>query len=102
MIIVIRGAFLFFLISFGAKDAVYMNRVIIPDEKVRIVTNEIHLVVEFLNSRVVDMIDIVRIKIARLIGFVFLVPMIMMIAISEVMVLYFAFDLQNQCSVFNF
>jgi hypothetical protein len=45
-----RGYFFFFvlLVSLAAKDAVYMNRVIIPDENVRIKISGIHLLVRVL------------------------------------------------------
>jgi hypothetical protein len=45
-----KGYFFFFVlfVSFAARDAVYMNRVIIPDEKVRIITSGIHLLVRVL------------------------------------------------------
>jgi hypothetical protein len=36
------------LVSFAARDAVYINNVIIPDENVRIITNGIHLLVRVL------------------------------------------------------
>jgi hypothetical protein len=39
---------LFLFLSFDAREAAYMNRVIIPEEKVRIRTSGIHLLVVFL------------------------------------------------------
>jgi hypothetical protein len=46
-----RSGYIFFfvlLVSFAARDAVYINNVIIPDENVRIITNGIQLLVRVL------------------------------------------------------
>lgn len=58
-----------FLFSFADIEAVYMNKVIIPDEKVRIVTNAIHLVIVLLKMTDVENKDRTKIEIARKIGF---------------------------------
>jgi hypothetical protein len=79
------GFFLFFLISLDAKDEVYMNSVIIPDEKVRIVTNGTHLVIVVLNRVMAVMRDNARIVIAILIGFMFFSQIISEIIMKDAM-----------------
>jgi hypothetical protein len=59
-----------FIFSFDDKDAVYMNKVIIPEENVKIVTNAIHLDIELLNSVIVITMDPIRIEIAMNTGFI--------------------------------
>jgi len=49
-IMIIFLVFFIFLSSFGAIDAVYINRVIIPDENVMITTKDNHLDMVTLNK----------------------------------------------------
>ena len=63
--------FLVLLISFETKDAVYINKVIIPEANVRMVIKETHLVIVDLNIIVVERMDKIKIKIAIVTGFVF-------------------------------
>jgi hypothetical protein len=50
---------------------VYINNVIIPEENVRINTNEIHLVILVLNIIRVERTEISKIMIAIVVGFIF-------------------------------
>lgn len=79
IIIIINGRmiidfdFLIFLSSFGAIDAVYINRVIIPDENVIITMKDNHLDMVVLNRMKVIIIDIIIIVIAIFRGVVFVI-----------------------------
>ncbi len=63
------GFFVLFF-SFGVMAVVYINKVIMPDENVRIITKEIHLERVDLNTRVAPMMETNRIEIANVIGFI--------------------------------
>lgn len=84
--IIIVLFFFCFEISFEFNDAVYMKSVIIPEENVKITTNEIQLLIVFLNIIVVEIKDNVRIIIAILIGFVFFNIFLVIITIIMVMI----------------
>ncbi len=90
--------FLVLLISLVARDAVYINNVIIPDENVITRTYVIHLLPDVLYRGIVIVRDISRIMIASEIGFIIMVPMI---SRSKTVAVIFSFssDLQDQCSV---
>lgn len=63
-----------------------MNRVIIPDENVRISTKDIHLDMVTLNTIRDVMIDSVMIEIAIIRGFTLLI--IFIVAIDEIIVIF--------------
>ena len=58
--IIILFIFLFFVVSFGDNDAVYINKVIIPEENVRIITKAIQLERVILNTIIDTIIEIIR------------------------------------------
>ncbi len=66
-----RGKVFFFLlfVSFDAREAVYMNSVIIPEENVRIRTSGIHLLARFLYMYGVRRIDAIIKDTAIVMGF---------------------------------
>lgn len=61
--------FFVLVFSFAVIEVVYINSVIIPEEKVRIVTKAIHLEFVVLNTEIVIKIDKTRIEIETNIGF---------------------------------
>jgi len=90
--------FFVFLFSFGDIDAVYINRVIIPDEKVRIVTKAIHLDMVILKMAKVLIKDKHKTEIDKKIGFKFLINFAVNNDAS-IRISCDSFDLQNQCSL---
>jgi len=90
--------FFIFIISFADKDAVYINSVIIPEEKVKITTNAIHLEIVYLNTITDEIIEIIKIQMAIKIGFMFFFIVVDRI-IVEIKISFISFDLQNQCFI---
>jgi len=79
-----------------------MNRVIIPEENVRMITNGSHLVILSLKIRVAVIIDKAMVVMERLIGFrVFIVAMIRAQVAVRIFQWFITFDLQNQCCGFR-
>jgi hypothetical protein len=95
---IIHKSFLFFVFSFADIEAVYINNVIIPDEKVSNKTNAIQLEFVLLNIVNALMIEITRTEMATKIGFMAFIDLIV-IADAITMISFLTFDLQNQCSV---
>jgi len=69
--LIIASFFFSLLFSFGVMEAVYINKVIIPDENVRITTKAIHLEIVTLKVSRDTRMEVTRIRIAMCIGFVF-------------------------------
>jgi hypothetical protein len=90
--------FLFFVFSFDLNEAVYMNRVIIPDENVRMVTNATHLLMVVLNNIDAITSEVARIIIAIVSGFVLLLIFVAIATANIDIISLSPFDLQNQCS----
>jgi len=89
-IIIINLFFFVLLVSFELKDAVYINSVIIPEENVRIITNEIQLLIVLLNAIFVDIKDNIRMIIDIYIGFMFFIILLeIKIIIIDIFPLYF-------------
>jgi hypothetical protein len=86
----------FFVFSFEAIVVVYIKRVIIPEEKVKIIVKGSQLLVVFLYTMKALPMDKMRIKIARNIGlFIFIDFIVVKIIILDIFL--YLFDLQNQC-----
>lgn len=81
--------FLIFLSSFGAMDAVYIKRVIIPDENVIITMKDSHLDIVTLNRMYVIIMDMMMIIIAIFRGVVFVILIIIRMIRVEVIFHYF-------------
>jgi hypothetical protein len=79
-----------------------MNRVIIPEEKVRMITNGSHLVILSLNTITAVIIDRAIVVIDRLVGFrVFVVVIIRAHITASIVPVGYTYDLQNQCYRFE-
>lgn len=91
-------SFFVLLISFDTRDAVYINRVIIPEANVRIVMKETHLVNVDLNMTVVARRERKRIDSDVVIGFMFFLVVNDTSTIT-VAIFLCSFGLQNQCSL---
>lgn len=89
--ITVARIFVFFVLftSFVASDAVYMNRVIIPDENVMIRMKLNHLLAEALYIGMVAITDSVRIIIEIEIGLVDIIPV--QTRITIISVIFFCF-----------
>jgi len=70
----IAFVFLVLFTSLFTNDAVYINSVIIPEEKVITRMNGIHLLVDVLYRGIVDMIDTTKMVTAREIGLIVFIP----------------------------
>lgn len=84
----------FFVLDFSLAviDAVYMNRVIIPDENVRIRTMDIHLLVTILYINMDLANEITKIIIDMCIGFfIFMVFVVIINRILDVFLFFFWF-----------
>jgi hypothetical protein len=99
--IIISGVvlpFLVFIFSLDVSEAVYINSVIIPEEKVSVVTNDSHLVRVILYIRIAVAKEMVRIVIAIYMGLVFFLIFAVRIIIAIDMIPLGTLDLQNQSS----
>lgn len=89
LIIVTVTFFLILFFSFEDIEAVYINSVIIPDEKVKINTNAIQLEVVFLKIAEAARIEIIKMLIARKIGFFVLIVLIETIVVNIINFLHY-------------